>query len=116
MNCQTCHMKCGTYPYYHDYDLAEELGLEGDCGQECDVCLYDRICPKEYPFYNVDTRECTEICAFDEIMSQTCIMNQTESLKNLFDDIEDQTKHQDQNSTEYIATYIKKLIMVMKIK
>ena len=110
-NCQTCHMKCGTYPYYHDYDLAEELGLEGDCGQECDVCLYDRVCPKEYPFYNVDTRECTEICAFDEIMSQTCIMNQTESLKNLFDDIEDQTKHQDQNSTEYIATYIKKLII-----
>ena len=110
-DCIRGHPKCGILPYYHDYDLAEELGLEEDCGQECDVCLENRTCTERYPFYVIETRECVEICGFNEIMAQTCVMDQTDSLKKLIDDIEEQKKYQELNSSANIAKYIQKIFL-----
>ena len=63
--------KCKDLPYYHDYDLAEELGIDEDnCGQDCDVCLTNRTCTENFPYYVVETRECVEICGFDQILNQ----------------------------------------------
>ena len=70
--------KCKDLPYYHDYDLADQLGIDEDnCGQDCDVCLTNRTCTERFPFFVVATRECVERCPFTDIMSQTCLMNHT---------------------------------------
>jgi hypothetical protein len=81
-NCLRCPVhKCGIRPYYHNYSLAEDLGIDEDsCGEDCDICLDNFKCPEHLPFYMVATRECVEICGFNEIMAQTCFMNQTNAL------------------------------------
>ena len=82
--------KCKDLPYYHDYDLAEELGIDEDnCGQDCDVCLTNRTCTENFPYYVVETRECVEICGFDQILNQACLMQHPRAgfilLNNPFD-------------------------------
>ena len=89
-NCVRYAHKCKDLPYYHDYDLAEENGIDEDsCGQDCDVCLENRTCTENFPFYVVATRECVEICPFTDILSETCLMNHTRAgfilLQNPFD-------------------------------
>ena len=79
--------KCGIYPYYHNYDLAEELGIDEDvCGQDCDVCLYDGKCTKEFPFYMPASRECVESCGIPEILGQSCVMDQQDALDKFMND------------------------------
>ena len=80
-NCERYQHKCKDLPYYHDYDLNDEIYHLESCGQECDVCLEDRKCPEQFPFYVVATRECVESCGFPEIMGQACTMNQTSALE-----------------------------------
>ena len=75
-NCIRYTHKCKDLPFYHDYDLAEKLGIDEDhCGQDCDVCLTNRTCTEKYPFYDVATRECVELCPMNEVLAQTCIMS-----------------------------------------
>ena len=89
-NCTRYSHKCKDLPYYHDYDLAEELGIDEDnCGQDCDVCLTNRTCTENFPYYVVETRECVEICGFDQVLNQKCLMQHPRAgfilLNNPFD-------------------------------
>jgi len=89
-NCIRYTHKCKNLPYYHDYDLADQLGIDEDnCGQDCDVCLTNGTCTENFPYYVIATRECVELCPFNEILSQTCLMNHPNAgfilLKNPFD-------------------------------
>ena len=89
-NCVRYTHKCKDLPYYHDYDLAQQLGIDEDrCGQDCDVCLTNRSCTENFPYYVVATRECVELCPLTEVLSQTCLMNHTNAgfilLQNPFD-------------------------------
>ena len=89
-NCIRYSHKCKDLPYYHNYDLAEELGLDEDnCGQDCDVCLENRTCTENFPYFVVATRECVELCPLTDVLSQTCLMNHTNAgfilLRNPFE-------------------------------
>ena len=70
-NCYRVPHKCGVFPYYHDYDLGDILGLE-DCGEECDVCRTNFTCPADFPYMILDTRECVEYCPIYDVMAKTC--------------------------------------------
>ena len=70
-NCYRKEHKCGVFPYYHDYDLGEEKGLE-DCGEECDICMTNFTCPRDLPFYVFATRECVEYCPLVDVMGGEC--------------------------------------------
>ena len=83
-NCYRKPPKCGIYPFYHDYDLADELGLD-DCGDKCDVCLYNMTCPKDRPFYVYSTRECIEYCGLDELFSESCEIEYDDALGTILD-------------------------------
>ena len=77
-NCYRKAHKCGIYPYYHDYDLAGALKLDEDnCGQNCDVCVYDFKCPDEFPYFNIETHECIEYCPITKVLSNECSLNNT---------------------------------------
>jgi hypothetical protein len=85
--CQRIEHPCGTYPYYHNYSLAEEVGKQEDnCGFDCDVCLYNRSCTEQFPFYVIASRECVESCAFNEIMEQSCLMDQASARDKFMSD------------------------------
>ena len=71
-NCYRKQHKCGIYPYYHNYELAID---EDDCGEDCDVCLYNFQCPKELPFFKFETHECVEFCPFTEVFGGACNAN-----------------------------------------
>ena len=71
-NCYRKQHKCGIYPYYHNYDLAID---EDDCGEDCDVCLYNFQCPKEFPFFKYETHECVEFCPFTDVLGGACNVN-----------------------------------------
>ena len=72
-NCYRKRHKCGIYPYYHDYDLAESLGKdEDDCGEDCDVCLYNLTCTENFPFLVYETHECVEYCPMTDILKNAC--------------------------------------------
>ena len=76
-NCYKKGPKCGIYPYYHDYDLAEVLGKdEDDCGEDCDVCMYNFTCPEFLPFFVYETHECVEYCPITDIIGNVCEMSQ----------------------------------------
>ena len=76
-NCYRKVHKCGVYPYYHDYDLAEVLGKdEDDCGEDCDVCMYNFTCPEYLPFFVFETHECVEYCPLTDVLGNTCSLNQ----------------------------------------
>ena len=65
-------------PYYHDYKIAEPLGIDEDnCGQYCDVCLTNRTCTPNFPYFVVETREYVELCSLTDMLSQTCFMDHT---------------------------------------
>ena len=75
-NCYRKPHKCGIYPYYHDYDLAEVLGKEeDDCGEDCDICLYNFSCTQNFPYFNFETHECVEYCPMTELFGQKCALN-----------------------------------------
>ena len=73
-NCYRKPPKCGIFPFYHDYNLGDVLGKE-DCGEDCDVCLYNMTCPEDLPFYVYSTRECIEFCGMDELFRNSCVIN-----------------------------------------
>ena len=76
-NCYRKAHPCGIFPYYHDYDKADELGLE-DCNVQCDICMKDFICPKDLPFYVFSTRECVEYCDITQVLGEYCILHHKE--------------------------------------
>ena len=72
-NCYRKQHKCGIYPYYHDYDLAHALDIdEDDCGEDCDVCLYNFTCPEKLPYFVYETHECVEYCPITSILNDAC--------------------------------------------
>ena len=76
-NCYRKKHKCGIYPYYHDYDLAEVLGKDEDhCGEDCDVCLYNMTCTEKYPFFVYETHECIDFCPIYDVLNNVCSANQ----------------------------------------
>ena len=85
-NCYRKPPKCGIFPYYHDYDLGDKLGKE-DCGEECDICMYNMTCPENLPFYVFSTRECIEYCAAYEIFRNSCMINDRLGFNTLFDNL-----------------------------
>ena len=77
-NCYKKPTKCGIFPYYHDYDLAEVLGKdEDDCGEDCDVCLYNFTCTDNFPYFVFETHECVEYCPITDILGNKCNLNST---------------------------------------
>jgi hypothetical protein len=77
-NCYRKAHKCGIYPYYHDYDLAGALNIDEDnCGEACDVCLYNFRCPEKLPFLNIETHECVEYCPVTQLLSNKCNISNT---------------------------------------
>ena len=75
-NCYRKVHKCGIYPYYHDYDLAEVLGKDEDnCGEDCDVCMYNFTCPEFLPFFVYETHECVEYCPITDVIGKVCEMS-----------------------------------------
>ena len=89
-NCVRYTHKCKDLPYYHDYDLADQLGIDEDnCGQDCDVCLTNRTCTENFPYFVVATRECVELCPLTDVLSNVCTMNHPNAgfilLQNPFD-------------------------------
>ena len=80
-NCYRKAHKCGIYPYYHDYDIAEALGYDEDnCGEKCDVCLYNFTCPDSIPYFNFETHECVEFCPITRVMGNQCSLNSSNAL------------------------------------
>jgi len=72
-NCYRKAHKCGIYPYYHDYDLAPFVGkTEDDCGEACDVCLYNFTCTESLPYFNLATHECVEYCPMTDVFGSKC--------------------------------------------
>ena len=72
-NCYRKAHKCGIYPYYHDYDLAPYVGKdEDDCGEACDVCLYNFTCTEKLPYFNLATHECVEYCPLTDVFGSKC--------------------------------------------
>ena len=78
--CYRKQHKCGIYPYYHNYELAIN---EDNCGEDCDVCLYNFQCPKEYPYIKFETHECVEFCPVTQVLGGTCNVNNTAALISL---------------------------------
>ena len=77
-NCYRKAHKCGVYPYYHDYDLAPFVGRdEDDCGEYCDVCLYNFSCTENYPYFIYETHECVEYCPVTQVLNGECQINHT---------------------------------------
>ena len=75
-NCYRKAHKCGIYPYYHDYDLAPFVGKdEDDCGEDCDVCLYNFTCTESLPYFNLATHECVEFCPLTDVFGSKCNMS-----------------------------------------
>ena len=68
-NCYRKQHKCGVYPYYHNYEIAED---EDNCGEDCDVCLYDFQCPPEFPYFKYETHECVEFCPVTDVLGGLC--------------------------------------------
>ena len=83
-NCYRKSHKCGVYPYYHDYDLAEKIGKDEDnCGEDCDVCLYNFSCIEAFPYFNLETRECVEYCPITKVLGNECSLNHSASIFSL---------------------------------
>ena len=70
--CYRKQHKCGIYPYYHNYEIAID---EDDCGEDCDVCLYNFQCPKEFPYFKYETHECVEFCPVTDVLGGACNVN-----------------------------------------
>ena len=75
--CYRKQHKCGIYPYYHNYEIAID---EDDCGEDCDVCLYNFQCPKEFPFFKLETHECVEHCLITNVLEGGCSAATTNAL------------------------------------
>ena len=80
-NCYKKTHKCGIYPYYHDYDIAEAMGYdEENCGENCDVCLYNFSCTEHFPYFKYETHECVEYCPITQVLENSCNMNHSAAL------------------------------------
>ena len=82
-----CYRKkneCGIFPYYHKYDLVNNEDWE----ENCDICLFNFKCPKEFPFLNLELNECVKFCHIFEVLEGRCSINNTNAvlilLKNPF--------------------------------
>ena len=75
-NCYRKEPKCGIFPYYHDYDYGDILGVE-NCGEDCDMCMMNFTCPKDLPYFVYSTRECVEYCPLVDVMAGQCDFNDT---------------------------------------
>ena len=83
-NCIRKSHPCGIYPYYHDYDIAEVLGIdEEDCGEKCDVCLYNFTCTERFPYFKMSTHECVEYCPVTEVFGKECTLNNSAGFLSL---------------------------------
>ena len=83
-NCYRKTHKCCIYPYYHDYNLAEKKGIDEDnCGEECDVCLYNFSCTEDLPYFNLETHECVEFCPVTKILSNQCNLSNAQTVIDL---------------------------------
>jgi ABC-type multidrug transport system fused ATPase/permease subunit len=83
-NCYRKAHKCGIYPYYHDYDIAEKIGKsEDNCGEDCDVCLYNFSCIEAFPYFNLETHECVEYCPITKVLGNECSLNHSASVFSL---------------------------------
>ena len=72
-NCYRKAHKCGVYPYYHDYGLAPFVGRDDDdCGEYCDVYLYNFSCTENYPYFIYETHECVEYCPVTQVLNGKC--------------------------------------------
>ena len=86
-NCYRKPHKCGIYPYYHDYDLAGVLGKDEDnCGEDCDVCLYNFSCTQNFPYFQFETHECVEYCPMTQLFGQKCALNHSAGFINFMID------------------------------
>ena len=86
-NCYRKVHPCGVYPYYHDYDLAEKLGIdENNCGEKCDVCLYNFSCTPQFPYFNFETHECVEYCPLNKVLGSQCQLNNSAAIYSLLKD------------------------------
>ena len=80
-NCYRKAHKCGIYPYYHDYDIVPYVNRsDDDCGEDCDVCLYNFSCTENYPYFIYETHECVEYCPITEIFGEKCNLNHPAAL------------------------------------
>ena len=75
--CYRKQHKCGIYPYYHNYELAID---EDNCGEDCDVCLHNFQCPKEFPYFKYETHECVEFCDATVVLGGQCNVNSSAAL------------------------------------
>ena len=69
-----CYQKYNSYgmiPYYHKYDLTV---IDDNCGEYCDIYLFNYQCPKEFPFLK-DVQECVEFCHIIDIIDRKCYFN-----------------------------------------
>ena len=83
-NCYRKKHKCGIYPYYHDYDLAVVKGKTDDnCGEDCDVCLYNFTCTYNFPYFNLETHECVEFCPLTKVLGNECNLSNPQAAKDL---------------------------------
>ena len=106
-NCYRKVHKCGIYPYYHDYDLAEVLGKdEDDCGEDCDVCMYNFTCPEFLPFFVYETHECVEYCPITDIIGNVCEMSKRGGMILLENPFGLRSKYDNINSTVSINEII----------
>ena len=86
-NCYRKVHPCGIYPYYHDYDLAEKLEIDEDnCGEKCDVCLYNFSCTPQFPYFNFETHECVEYCPLTKVLGSQCQLNNSAAIYSLLND------------------------------
>ena len=105
--CSSCKKKCGNYPYYHDYDLEDKLGIyDGSCGADCDVCLNSPNCPENYPFLVKGTRECVELCGVNEILYGTCLLNHTKALEIVINELNEISEINGKTDDEMIKKII----------
>ena len=80
-NCYRRAHKCGIYPYYHDYDIAPFVNKsDDDCGEDCDVCLYNFSCTENYPYFVYETHECVEYCPITDVFGEKCNLNHSAAL------------------------------------
>ena len=117
-NCYRKAHKCGIYPYYHDYDLSYVYGRsDDDCGEDCDVCLYNFTCTEKLPYLDYATHECVEFCPITDVLESRCnisnvigalvLLRNPFGLRNPYDFLNTSVTIQDIISSR-IFTYISK--------
>ena len=72
MHCNSCYIEKG---YYLDRTNCKELINCGNNNYYIDkktlnkICLENNICPEDYKYEIIKTKECTDVCNYDDIIS-----------------------------------------------